>query len=388
MHKYFAFVLLLLVTVCNSQIIPNITIRVDTTNTEVKKVYNLYKDYLNSRPDSVYVNPHWNRAEVSKYLDAGMPGFDDSFMSMFSGDKAEDFLHFYKPKVLQIDKVNNERYLIKTQFSAFCEDEAYRPYNPLCVTRLYAVKNATGDFKLENAKAYDTRNWKRYKYKNITYVVHPDCIFHKAEAKKAVKFCADIASKFNLEKMPQLTYYLTGDSDAMGKLFNYEYWTSYTTGITNTAFGEIYTAYGNEHFPHELVHLMFPGAKDDSYRPMIINEGIATWLAGAGKDESFDHGLKKLSAQLKDDTTVTIDRIISFDYHNPYDNDALYVTGGVICKMVYDEHGIPGINKLLKSPKDDAGFKKLLEELFGMPYAQVNDMVMGYIKEYNSINKA
>jgi hypothetical protein len=49
-------------------IIPDISARVDTSKTTIKQVYNLYKNYLNSRPDSIYQNPNWNEKEAKQYL--------------------------------------------------------------------------------------------------------------------------------------------------------------------------------------------------------------------------------------------------------------------------------------------------------------------------------
>lgn len=40
---------------------------VDTTNIEIVKVIQLWENYLTSRPDSLYDNPHWSKEEKEKY---------------------------------------------------------------------------------------------------------------------------------------------------------------------------------------------------------------------------------------------------------------------------------------------------------------------------------
>ena len=74
-----------------------------------------------------------------------------------------------------------------------CEKDDDKAFNPDCITKLYAVKDENGVFKLENVIDYDTRNWKRYNYKNIKYIVQPFVKFNKRRAKEAVLFCNKIA---------------------------------------------------------------------------------------------------------------------------------------------------------------------------------------------------
>jgi hypothetical protein len=328
---------------------PDITARVDTANIEIKKVYHLYKNYLNSRPDSIYKNPNWNSKENENILKDKYSRVDRAAVQMFNYYSAKQYFSFYKPKILQIDKVNDDRYQIKTIFMAYCEDDDYKTMTPTAITKLYAVKDAEGEYKLENAIGYDTRNWKTYKYKYIQYVVHPSCVFNMSEAKKANEFCTQFVKRFDLKEIQPFTYYITPNSDEMGKVYNFEYWLSYMTGQTRIMSREIFTAYGNENFPHEFVHILFPHANEPSLMcPMIIMEGLATWQAGAGQNETFEEGLKVFSKQIQNNDTLTIDEIITFKYRNPFDNSALYLTGGVICKLVYDEHGVKGILAILK----------------------------------------
>ena len=345
----------------------------------MQKVYTLYKDYLNSRPDSLYLNPHWNVAEAEKYLAKNLQ--PDNFQ-LFDGSGYDlNYMQYYKPKVLQIDRVEDGRYRVKTIFMSRCEDEEYKAFSPIAISRHYAVKDAGGNYKLENAIGYDTRNWPVYKYKYITYVVHPYCKFNKNEAQEAIDFCDGIVKQFRLDPPEPITYYITPDSDEMGKILNFDYWLSHSTGRAFPAFRELYTAFGGASYPHEFVHLLFPPSQPGK-RAFIINEGLATWLGGPSQNETFEEALLKLSNDLKE-KEVTLDDIINNRYRNPFDNNPLYVSGAVICRLVYEKHGADGIHRLLEVPQDPALFKKGLKELFGMEYGEVDKMVILYIKRYS-----
>lgn len=361
-------------------IVPTISARVDTSKVEVKEIYHLYKDYLNSRPDSIYSNPHWNNAENELNLNVGYFKVDRAAEMIYSNMTADKYHFYFKPQILQIDKVESGRYLLKTIFSYNTADQNYVEHSVPYITRLYAVKNLNGDYKLENVISFDTRNWKRYNYKFIKYIVHPNCAFQKKEAKKAVKFIADIAAKFDL-KPESFTYYILPNSDEFGKLYNFEYWTYYLSGQTNIPMREIFTSFGNENYPHEFVHILFPlPKKGDPYCPTIINEGLATWLGGPQYNESFESALKEVSKKFKERDKISIDDIINYEFRNQFDNSILYVTGGVICKMVYEMHGKEGIWKLYNCTDDN--FKQVLSDLFDKKYEEVEKIVIDYIKNY------
>jgi len=100
----------------------------------------------------------------------------------------------------------------------------------------------------------------------------------------------------------------------------------------------------------------------------MVCEGLATWLAGAIYNETFEEGLKKISLQIKNNDTVSLDDIISFKYRNSFNNNPFYITGGVICKMVYEKYGQNGIFELLICPNNVDLLKSELKKLSNLPY--------------------
>lgn len=358
-----------------------ISARIDTSKIEIKKVYHLYKNYINSRPDSIYNNPYWSENENNFYLKSKLLRVDRSANQIYSYYNAIDYLNYYKPTILQIDSIDVGRYQVKTLFMANCPDSEYKKHNPSYLTKLYAVKDSKGDFKLENSINYDTKNWQKIKYKFITYYIHPSCKFNKKEAKEAVQFCESTAEKLKISIEP-FTYYVLPNSDELGKLYNFEYWLYYLGGQTNIPLREIFTTYSNLNYPHEFVHMLLPLPKEaEKFCPMIINEGIATWLAGPGFGQTFEEALLETSTLLSKKGEVSLYDIISFKVRNEFDNTFLYVTGGVICKLIYEKKGADGILEIYNSTNDN--FKNILEKLFEMKYEKISEMIIDYIKSSN-----
>ncbi|MFA9192388.1 hypothetical protein AAGV28_13500 [Flavobacterium sp. FZUC8N2.13] len=383
-HILLILAYLFLIPLSHSQklIIPDISARVDTSKVEVKAVYHLYKEYLNSRMDSVYQNPHWNKKQAELAVKLKASSVDRAITWLFWTDSiGKKHRWFNAPKVLQIDKIEENRYQIKTIFMNRCEKDDDKAFNPDCITKLYAVKDENGAFKLENVIDYDTRNWKKYKYKNINYVVQPFMKFNKRRAKEGVAFCNKIAKQFALKQLP-FTYYMTSNPDEMIKLSNLDYLLSYTTGFTDLQTRTIFTSFSHESYPHEFVHMLFYNSTNKYAGTGFIGEGLATWLGGSGFNSTYEEGLKKFSLDIKDNNTIDLDKIISFEYRNPFDNDPFYLTGGVICSMVYEKYGASGIFELYNSP-DMISLKKLLEKMFNMSYEEIDLKVIKYIKEYS-----
>lgn len=365
-----------------SQIIPEITARVDTTETSVKEVYTCFKGYINSKPDSLYENPFWNKNESYTLVENGM-NCNRSVWTMFRGfNNSTDFYDVYHPKILSIERIEINRFLLRVIYNNCTE--GYEKYNPVYITRLYAVKNKDGEFKLENTLEYDTRNWRKIRYKFITYFVSPTSHFDKQKAREGIMFCQKVAKKFNIKKIQPFIFYITNDSEEMGRLFNFEYWLSYSTGITNVPTREIFSAFGVASYPHEFVHMILsPLITNYENTNMLINEGVATWCAGPTLDETYDSALESFSNEIRDNDTLTIDDILTNKYRNKYDNNPLYLIGAVICSMVYEKKGIEDVIKILNLTLNELR-RELPFIMQKESWKQVNSEIFEYIRNYNS----
>lgn len=355
----------------SQEIIPETTLRVDTTQTEIKRVYEVYKEYLNAEMDSIYANPYWNLKDW-KLEDRNC---NRAINFLMKGVEADYFLSVYPPKILQIDSVNIGRYQIKTLFALECPSEKYKLQTPMAITKLYAVRQLNGEFKLENLIDYDTRLWKHHQNGFINYIVSPTVELDLSRACEAGKFYKNIAKQFDIKEIPKIDFYLTSNTDELMRLFNFEYVLSYTTGLALTNSKEVYTSFGDPLFKHELVHMLIPG------KTYIITEGVATWLGGPRATETFGEALKNLSMQFQKKRPQSLQEIMDFTYRNKFDNNVIYITGAVICQMAYDREGVSGIKILLKC--DDDTFKEAMETVFCMPFCELEQKVINYIVDYN-----
>lgn len=359
--------------VYSQRITPDISARVDTTKKEINQIYKLYTAYLNSKPDSIYANPFWNKSEYNYYLQTKYLRIDRAANIMFYDEDALSFFKKYKPMVLQIDSIGFNKYQIRTIFVAENPPQELKKYSIPYITTIYSSRNTNGEYKLENCINKLTTKWKRIKTDFITYIIHPNCNFDKKEAIKAALFCKKISNRFNIKIIP-FKYYVLPNTDELGKLYNFEYWTYYIGAQSNQPLHEIFTTYGNCNYPHEFVHLLF---SLNDRTPQIIKEGLATWLGGVRYRENFEITLKNVSVQLKQYASPSIEDIVKYRIRNPFDNNILYVTGAVICKLAYETKGQKAIWELYNSTNET--LNSVMEKIFEKPIKNIEQMVIKYI---------
>lgn len=373
MKRLYLFLFLTTCTLQAQRIQPSITARVDTSNVEIKKVYELYTHYLNSAIDSVYANPYFDTHNWKpSYTTA-----DRSIFALINLPNRSSFFATYPPKILQIDAVAANRYQIKTLFAAENLPEQYQQFSPHAITKLYAVKQADNTWLLENVLDYDTRLWQQEQVGFINYIVSPQVQFNKNEAKEAIQFCKTIAKRFQLKTIPNFTYYLCANSDELDGLLNFEYILGYHTGVTDVFRKELFTAYQKANYEHELVHMLFPV---EGTRAPILNEGFATWLGGPNQFETYEEALVKLSKQFQNHPPQSIDAILNFSYKNKGTNTVLYVTGATICEAIYQMHGDAGVLQLLQSTPDNYQYN--IEQLTGKSFEEFSQSIINYITNY------
>lgn len=345
--------------------------RVDTSKNEVKEIVDLYSNYLSSKPDSVYDNPHWNSEEKKRYKDFDLT---QKFMYQIPSQK---LLRYYKPTILSIEKEGNE-YGIRTLFSSSKHGGEYAMPNPWCITKIYAVKE-NGKWKLKNALFTLTKNWQRKTVGKITFIYPTEHTFNDSLALEANKFCNDLADKFQLATWQPFDFYITKNPDQMGELLGFDfYYAGYTTGVGMNDNRMLFSGFDSEWYPHEFVHLVV----DNKSRHKMIEEGFATWNGGAMK-LTFDENAKILAEQLAKNDTVKFSDILDKSWGTQC--NAFYTTGAIICHLVYQKKGIEGIKELLNTPIDDDEFMDELCKLYGVNKNDLNNYLRKEILKYAGI---
>lgn len=325
--------------------------RVDTSAADVKSVIQLYENYYNAKPDSIYDNPFWNEREKKQYHD-----FDFSRESLFqSGMKAHDLFKYFTPFLLSVEP-KGQKYQLRVLFSSTTTNPKYVGSKVWCIQKLNAVKQ-NDEWVLENLMVDLTEKWQSKIYGCITYVYPPSFQFNDNNALKSIAFCNDIIQRFNPTFNNEFKFYITGNIDDMGLLENFDY---YFTGMTSgkAREGMILSAKGNEYYPHEFIHKLLPTNPTRGY---VIDEGLAEFL-GSKKDTSiYKKRMSQLATDLKDNTEkFNFDSVLSQSVRfNGY--QTAYPAGAAICEIVCNICGDKGLIKLLSANTSD--FKNMIESV-------------------------
>ena len=320
--------------------------RVDTTQSEIKEIAELWTDYLNSQPDNVRDNPHWNTAEKHKYRNV-----DFSIPYLYQMPSTQ-LLEYYKPTILSIEK-EGDYYGIRTIFAADGLEAEYRKSNPWCITKLYAVKE-NGKWKLINALPVITESWTKKKIGKITFIYQPTHDFNEELAEKASQFCDDITKEFQFPEWKPFDFYITKNGDELGKLLNFDfYFAGYTTGIGMNDNRILLSGLGSEYYPHEFIHLIVPTFE----RHSLIEEGFATWKGGQG-GKTFEESAKLFANELFKNDTVSFSDVLNKKWGWQY--AAFYTSGAILCDYAYDKGGVELVKELLNVPNDS---DKLIDNL-------------------------
>lgn len=313
-----------------------ISARVDTTNREVKEVLQVYENYINAQPDSIYDNPHWNSEEKARYRD-----FDFSRSSMYNGISSRQLLRAYTPFVLSIEP-RNAKYQIRVLYSNAATEPPYVGSKVWCIHKLNAIREK-GAWKLENLITDKTKNWTTKQVGFVEYVYPREHQFDASRANVARVFCNDIVRRFNPEFDESFKFYLATGVDDMGELENFDFiFSGVTTGKARE--GMILSSKGDESYPHEFIHKLLPVNENRGY---VIEEGLATFLGTKEDTEEYLAIMRKLANDYEQSDSYSLENILNNTTQwNGY--QSAYPGGALICEVIHEAKGDEGINQLIR----------------------------------------
>ncbi len=346
---------------------------------ELSPLVNLYINYIESHPDSIYDNPYWNSEEKRKYED-----FDISRNSIFQGGQgawtANRFFNFFTAHILSIEK-RDSLYKIKVMYYRTEKDqnnEKYQRFNPAQIQRYYAIKE-NGEWKLANAFNYDLADWHRVETKYINYNFPRKSLYSEELAKKANRFCDSIICRFDYPPLEEkIEYYICTGEFEVGEVLGYDYYI-YGWALGKTIQNKIISGNGTVYYPHEFVHFI---DDDPEARGRNISEGFATWLGGSvGKTYPE---LAKIFADeyLANDTA-------NFAFAWTWENKLnKYTLGALIIDLVYDDKGDKGVLDFMEMPsKTSEETQNSIQELCGWSSKKFNHKWNQKLGEFASKHK-
>jgi hypothetical protein len=174
------------------------------------------------------------------------------------------------------------------------------------------------------------------------------------------------------------------DSKKMSNLLGFDFEMYMYIPVKNSAFCDlihntIYSSNNSFFNPHELVHLYV----DEMFAMTChswFNEGLSTYWGGS-MGLSLDEHLKKMNLFLSRNSTVNLNDLLNYvriDDVTSYE----YSIGGLLCKIVYEKHGKPGLLKFLNAGKSDQDFYKCIEIVLGVKRENLNQFLRKEIEKY------
>lgn len=313
-----------------------ISSRVDTTNSNIKEVLDLYENYINSQPDSIYDNPYWNSEEKARFKD-----FDFSRISIYNGISSRQLFRIYTPFVLSIEP-KNDKYQIKVLYSNSTTEPPYVGSKVWCIHKLNA-KREKGTWRLENLLPDKTKDWTKKQVRFIEYLYPREYPFNIERANKASVFCNEIVRRFNPEFSETFRFYLASGVDEMGELENFDYiFSGVTTGKARE--GMILASKGDEFYPHEFIHKLLPV---NTNRGHVIEEGLATFLGTKEDVNEYRAMMQKLAKDYKKRESYSLENILNNTTEwNGY--QSAYPGGALICEVIHEANGDKGLNQLMR----------------------------------------
>lgn len=295
---------------------------------DLSPIIEVYKRYLESRPDSVYDNPYWNEKEKQQYTD-----FDFSRNSLYPNrtDLNAQYV-FSKWKVVLLNvELKDSVYLLQSMFWSDSFAVQKPAINPLMMNRYYVIKEG-GKWKMANALPYDTKHWMVKDGKFIRYHYQVPEYYSDSLAAVNDEFCSYLMERFHTAPPPKIELYAVNGKHEVGKLLGYDY---YFQGYAEAKSIQNIIISGNKsiYYPHEIAHQFFP---KPAGRGTLVDEGLATWLGGSiGK--SFKQLAKNYANDYRKIQGMTFSSASLCEVLN------CYPLGAIVLDMVQKEAGDPGV---------------------------------------------
>lgn len=358
-------VLLLSFQIFSQKIETNIGGGIDLKNEEINTIFNLWKNYLLSNPDSIYDNPNWNDNEKRKYK---------SYDLLKSEGFLSPSLYALEPSntVLYIKEFGND-YLIHSMFYWINEENTL---SPLAITDVIAKKE-DGKFKLYNYLPYHTNSWKNKQVGLINYYYHNDYVFDIDNALKANTLLIKLNEYFNLD-IKNVTYYIARDCDEIHKMKGYDYIISMGRTPSLCGFFDNLNniVYSNskvgEYHMHELIHVINNKYQNANYL-LLSGLSVYTQDKNCHLGKSFLYHISKIQNYLKTNPETKLSNFENLPQVSG--TDSYYFVGALISDIILENGGLDLLKEALNSGKENQDLLEFLEKRVGLNKQKLDNLL-------------
>ena len=317
---------------------------IDKIEIENKEIISIINDFLQHKNETSWENPYWVKSDEEKFIEPyqdiigieGSPRFGENY---------------YQPSLMEIIKISDTQRLVKMAFIGVNEET-----NERFVRAIYNImaQKENDDWKLKRATDYLTQDWQILKEGTIKYIIPPYRKPNREEIEKQKDDIQKISDFFETPPIEIITYYSCDTPKQILEIKGFDYLPNMYFGTTGgyADWGQIiYSGNQSEFYTHEIVHIyrnkLFP------HLDSLLDEGIATYLGGSGKNDYAWHKAKFkefLSQNPNIDLAEHLDPYERLYYQE--ETSIPYLTGALICEIIIKKHGKEKLLQIFQSKND------------------------------------
>jgi hypothetical protein len=357
-------------TMCDvaAQVDVSVSSAVDTSDVEKQAVLDLWIDYLNSQPGSMWSDQDWDDEKNRLWLDFDMTA---PFVYQFgTGGISGD----YWPTVMAIEK-EGALYSIRTLFYADGRESVDDARNPWAIVRVYAQRT-NGQWKLRSALGVLTKHWNRPAIGKITFVSPPTHEFDIRQARRAVAFCDSIAGLFPFFDWDPFYFYVTDRREDVDRVIGLEYFSEgFRLARAMRSYDLLITGGGSEWSPSKLAQMVATGPGLAPHA--IVRKGFAGWVGGWDGRSYREHMIEIVASNpstFQDYVDLGADTAVESDKYFP---------GAVVCDIVFAAAGASGIETLFKAGVGNDDLYRAIRETTGLDRGEFQQAWRRYVLEFS-----
>jgi hypothetical protein len=349
---------------------------VNIKDENIKAVYDLWKNYLSSNPDTIFDTPYWNDIEKKKYK---------SYDLLKSEGYLSPSLYALQPNniVLYIKEMGDE-YLIHSMY--YWLDDSI--VNPLAITDVIAKKEE-GKFKLYNYLPYYTSDWKSKKIGIIDYYFHRDYVFDEEQALRADDLLKKLNKLFDLD-VKRVSYYIARDCDEIQRMKGFDYVVGMGKTPNLCAFFDVSNniVYSNskvgEYHMHELIHVINTKYTNANYL-LLMGLSVYTNDKNAHLTKPFIYHALNVQKYLQKNVSLDLT-----DFENLPQipgSDLNYFVGALIVDAILEKGGISLLKEALQNTEEEKDLLEFLKNKLRIDKKELNIILKNKFKKIEESNK-
>lgn len=337
---------------------------------DYQEVVDFWINFLYEENDDIR-RTYWDTSEIKRFK---------SHYALFYGSlfqfPAKQFLNYFKPYILSV-YLDGNTYHIVTTFWNFDFKPSSNPKQNNIPSATIEIGVRKEDNKLYLVNLFDKRikNWQKFKYGKLNYIISPFLTPKKSEMEEAQLFIDSLSNIFSVDTSISYTYVVCETAQQLSYLlgFNFAYiGVTYGLALPDARF--LFSGTQKFNYFHELAHLIINPLLPNTQK--FFSEGLATFFGGT-RDKNYVEHLKEFKKKYKKVTKLDYNQIIK----KPNFNDS-YVLGVLVINFIYDSYGVKGILKLKNPPKDINKSLNYVCQLFNLSEKEliksINDILAKY----------